>query len=176
VSHDPVAMKVGFFGKIPLRGDFVQARLSRRFVHAWDDWLQAVLPAAAREFDDWEVAWQSAPAWRFRLPAGQCGPEPVVGVWMPSMDRAGRRFPLVIAAENAEADMAFLDAADAVGHMAIGAGLTPEMLMAALDEIVRPASGQSTDQVSGARWWCGTGSLVLDALPGAKDFARMVRP
>src|SRR5690242_17623822 len=88
----------GFFGKIPSRGDFVRAGLPGGFVRPWDEWLQLVMAGSrVRLGSDWLPAWMEAPVWRFLLPAGICGPDPVLGVWMPSVDLAGRHFPLTLA-------------------------------------------------------------------------------
>ena len=38
----------GFYGKIPLLGDFVSRRLPRHFIEPWDSWLQSAF-AASRE-------------------------------------------------------------------------------------------------------------------------------
>ena len=38
----------------------------------------------------------SAPIWRFTLSAGLAGPDAMLGVLMPSMDRVGREFPLTL--------------------------------------------------------------------------------
>ncbi len=38
----------------------------------------------------------SAPIWRFTLSPGQAGPNTVLGVLMPSVDRVGREFPLTL--------------------------------------------------------------------------------
>src|ERR1700753_3291837 len=40
------AIRIGFFGKLPSRGDFVRMYLSRAIVTAWDQWLQSVMPEA----------------------------------------------------------------------------------------------------------------------------------
>ena len=44
-------------------------------------------------------AYLNTPIWRFVLGPGLCGPVPTLGVLMPSVDRVGRYFPLVIAAQ-----------------------------------------------------------------------------
>jgi type VI secretion system protein ImpM len=89
----------GLYGKVPAHGDFVRRGLPSSFVTPWDAWLQAGV-AAAREHlgAHWAGAWDSAPAWRFALPAGACGPDPVAGVMLPSEDLVGRRFPITLAA------------------------------------------------------------------------------
>src|SRR4051794_39585251 len=107
---------VGFFGKIPSRGDFVHAGLSSGFVRAWDGWLQRVMAEARRTLGEtWPDLWHVAPVWRFALPPGQCGGQPVLGLWMPSVDRVGRAFPLTLAAEPGGRGDAFLDAAERIG-------------------------------------------------------------
>ena len=37
---------IGFYGKIPGRGDFVQAGLPRAFVDPWDAWMQRMILAS----------------------------------------------------------------------------------------------------------------------------------
>lgn len=93
------AGRVGFFGKLPDRGDFVRRDLPNSFVDAWDAWVQAGMEASRAVLGEgWLDAWLCAPVWRFALPRGACGPDPWAGVMMPSVDRAGRYFPLMLAA------------------------------------------------------------------------------
>lgn len=89
----------GLFGKVPAHGDFVRRGLPTSFVAPWDAWLQAGI-ARAREAKGaaWAEVWDTAPAWRFALPAGACGPDAVAGVMLPSEDLVGRRFPITLAA------------------------------------------------------------------------------
>ncbi len=89
----------GLYGKVPAHGDFVRRGLPSSFVTPWDAWLQDAV-AAARESlgPGWADAWDHAPAWRFALPAGACGPDAVAGVMLPSQDTVGRRFPVTLAA------------------------------------------------------------------------------
>ena len=46
----------------------------------------------------WLPAFLEAPVWRFVLPPGMGGAQAVVGLMLPSVDRAGRYFPLTFAA------------------------------------------------------------------------------
>src|SRR6185503_11461778 len=41
----------------------------------------------------------TSPAWRFVCAAGTCGPTPIIGLMVPSVDRVGRYFPLTLVAE-----------------------------------------------------------------------------
>ena len=89
----------GLFGKLPARGDFVRAGLPGDFVAAWDHWLEEVIGATrARLGAAWLPAFLEAPVWRFALAPGLCGAASVSGLWLPSVDRVGRYYPLTLAA------------------------------------------------------------------------------
>ena len=89
---------IGFFGKVPTRGDFVRRALPGAFVGPWDDWLQAGL-ACAKDIlgDAWLDLYLTSPVWRFALSADLAGPAAAAGVLMPSVDSVGRYFPLTLA-------------------------------------------------------------------------------
>ena len=76
----------GYFGKVSTLGDFVSRGLPDGLVAAWDAWLQHYL---------------TSPVWRFAIAPGVLGPEGLGGVMMPSVDRVGRYFPLMIGAVGA---------------------------------------------------------------------------
>jgi type VI secretion system protein ImpM len=176
------SVQVGFFGKIPSRGDFVQAGLSRGFIQDWDDWVQAVLPPCRRHFGEaWDAVWRAAPCWRFALQSGQCGSAPVIGLLLPSEDAAGRRFPLAIAAEGADDGPGFLDAAETVGRDAVRGALAPERLFARLAGIVPPppATRAASSRRVGHWWARQEGAVALEvmsltALPDADALAWML--
>jgi len=89
----------GFFGKLPSHGDFVSRRLSREFLHVWDQWLQRCIgESKATLGDDWLNVYLTSPIWRFAMTSGVCDGESHVGLLMPSVDRVGRYFPLSIVA------------------------------------------------------------------------------
>lgn len=81
----------GFYGKIPATGDFVGRGLSGDFVRAWDRWVASHL-APLQSFG----LWPENVALRFLLGSQANGP--MAGIVVPSSDRAGRRFPLTVAA------------------------------------------------------------------------------
>ncbi len=94
-----MAMGFGAFGKMPSVGDFFRLTPPPGFVRVWDAWLQEVLLAGqAAHGPYWDGYYMSAPIWRFTLAPGLAGPEKVIGVLMPSVDRVGRRFPLSLMA------------------------------------------------------------------------------
>lgn len=126
----------GLFGKLPSRGDFVREGLSRGFTDAWDEWWQRGLAATQeRPEEEWLAAWLEAPVWRFVLPPGLLGSEGVLGLWLPSVDKVGRYYPLTIAAE-AQGDWAplvgamedFLASAEEAGRDALEIDLEPAEL------------------------------------------------
>jgi len=93
-------MEVGLYGKLPSHGDFLRRRTSDAFVSAWDAWLQDCMTASRASLGNrWLDVYLTSPVWRFAAEGGACGPVPVIGVVVPSMDRVGRYFPLTIVAE-----------------------------------------------------------------------------
>jgi len=190
------AQSVGYYGKIPARGDFVGNGLPSSLVKAWDNALSSVLARGkAALADRWTDVWLEAPVWRFALPQAMCGADPVLGLWMPSIDKAGRHFPLMIAAtcpgatpeQMARRGGAWLDAAEDAGRAAIAEDLSPEQLA----DLV-PPSPDLTDSAdmglphdllprSGVGLWWTDGAplvpaqgLVLDTMPGAATFLAML--
>lgn len=87
----------GYYGKLPSQGDFIRHHADVAFVRSWDQWLQEGISASRAQLGaGWQTAYENAPIWRFCLGAGLCGPEPLIGVLMPSADRVGRCFPLTL--------------------------------------------------------------------------------
>jgi type VI secretion system protein ImpM len=128
MSEVALAPRLGFFGKLPARGDFVTRRLTRDFTDPWDGWLQDAIAMSAQQLGaDWLDTYLTAPIWRFLLSAGVCGRQPMLGVMMPSVDRVGRYFPLTLAVSVGDSAMpakAMLTAApwfDAVEQLALSA-------------------------------------------------------
>ncbi|WP_390915576.1 type VI secretion system-associated protein TagF [Pseudosulfitobacter sp. SM2401] len=89
----------GAFGKMPSLGDFFRINAPQAFVEPWDIWLQTGMQEVRRLLGpDWQACFMSAPVWRFTLGAGLAGPDAMLGVLMPSVDRVGREFPLTLMA------------------------------------------------------------------------------
>ena len=146
MSDDPLGARLGFHGKLPSRGDFVRAGLSRALVSAWDKWLERAWPTAAALSKAWSVSPSGVPGWRLALAVRVCGPAAVSGVMLPSNDRVGRRFPLLLAVEGATADARLLDAMERVGRDAINDGHDPDRLRVAL------AGLRMTRRTSSGEW------------------------
>jgi type VI secretion system protein ImpM len=90
---------VGFHGKLPGAGDFVQRQLPSAFVEVWDRHFQRALETGRRELgEQWTAAWQQGAVWRFVLSPEVCGNGAWCGLTGPAVDRLGRGFPMVLAA------------------------------------------------------------------------------
>jgi type VI secretion system protein ImpM len=177
-----MAGEVGYFGKIPALGDFVQGRLPRGFREVWDPWLQAGLSESRAALGaGWLDRYGVAPIWRFALGPGLAGAAAAAGLMMPSQDRVGRFFPLtlVIALPATEAEAALADetafaAWEAVALEALEAegGLAA---FAAGVASLAPPRGSAGPPLAGSVWQAATadGPLGLrhPALPPPALFA-----
>jgi type VI secretion system protein ImpM len=91
---------VGFFGKLPSHGDFIERRVSGAFRDPWDDWMQRCMVESQRELGGrWLDCYLTSPMWRFFLCDGVVGAASYAGVLLPSVDRVGRYFPLTVVVE-----------------------------------------------------------------------------
>jgi type VI secretion system protein ImpM len=187
------AVTHGFCGKLPARGDFISAGLPRRFVDPWHDWLQRML-AASRDIleDDWEEAWLGAPVWRFQLSPGLCGSDAAIGLWMPSVDRVGRYFPLTFAMLAPALDAAglidrragFLASAEAAGRDALQCDLAPQDVATRVSRPPLAGAEAAPDpgvcRSGGSLWWSDGSERVAPKtigfpfLPDEAGFARML--
>lgn len=156
------AVRMGLLGKLPAHGDFVRrGDLPPAFCAAWDAWLQAGIAAARAAIgeDRWAAVWDAAPAWRFALPAGACGPDAAAGVLVPSRDTVGRRWPLTLAAVPPEPGFAWPAAwfatLEGVAFGILAGGGDADCLAAALPDPAHPAAA---DPLAG--FWA---ALVADA-------------
>ncbi|WP_144299540.1 type VI secretion system-associated protein TagF [Elioraea rosea] len=92
-------MRQGFFGKLPGHGDFVRADLPEEIVSAWDLWVREGLAESRTVLGEaWLPAFLEAPVWRFRFAPGTLAAVGFAGVMAPSVDKAGRYFPLMLCA------------------------------------------------------------------------------
>lgn len=80
-------------------GDFVRHGLPRALVDPWDSLLIDVVDLGKRRHGrNWAAVMATGPGWRFVAEPGVCGPAAVTGVLVPSADRVGRPYPLLLAA------------------------------------------------------------------------------
>lgn len=86
----------GFFGKIPAVGDFVQRNLSRPVADAIDNWLQQGMFLMSRQEPAFLENYCAASTSFFILPPQSWANQAVAGFIIPSYDRVGRQYPLVV--------------------------------------------------------------------------------
>ncbi|QKJ86969.1 type VI secretion system-associated protein TagF [Paramixta manurensis] len=85
----------GWYGKLPVAGDFLQRRLPDNLVTSWANWFQQGLsdwhhqPAVSTE------VFLRAPVWNFVLPPSAGVQRIQMGCLLPSCDRVGRAWPLL---------------------------------------------------------------------------------
>ena len=163
-----MAAGCGLFGKVRPRRDFVTIETPRPFLAAWEPWLQAGLAASRATLgDDWHWLFLTAPIWRFWLGAELCGSE-AVGAIMPSIDGAGRCFPLTvlaccpqgegIAAPDRDPLPDWFGAAEAFLLMTLGDEVTFEAIRAGLGGLPPPpAAPENGGAWRGASLWWTTG-------------------
>lgn len=90
---------LGFFGKLPEKGDFVQDGLEMSERETWDDWLQRGMSNARQSLEEkWGTCYVCGSVWRFLIRQGGSRRN---GVLMLSRDRVGREFPFLVLFEAA---------------------------------------------------------------------------
>lgn len=89
---------LGFFGKIPLTGDFIHRRMSSVFMNRWDEWLKInILHSQKKLGERWLPIYSQSPMWRFCIAPGVIDNKAYLGIMIPSVDSVGRYFPLTVA-------------------------------------------------------------------------------
>lgn len=89
----------GFYGKMPLKGDFVSRGLPGEFIAVIDPWLQQGMTESRSVLaDGWLSCYQIAPIWHYCLASGVIDQQTWCGVLIPSEDRVHRSFPLTVVA------------------------------------------------------------------------------
>jgi type VI secretion system protein ImpM len=182
-------MTAGFYGKLPARGDFVRFGLPRDFTDPWDGWVAAAMAGSrARMGETWLPAFLESPVWRFMLPAGLCGGHAALGLMLPSVDRAGRYFPLTFAALFASAapdDPAWLEQCEAAGRAALEQDASPEQVAAMLGAVESGVAASNAGAAAPVEpgqslWWTDGAPRVpaarfaLSGLPDDAVYATML--
>lgn len=84
---------IGYFGKLPEKGDFIQHGMDMQEKEFWDGWLQGGIVNARESLaGSWAASYAYRAGWRFlaREGGGQRS-----GVLLFSHDRVGREFPFI---------------------------------------------------------------------------------
>jgi type VI secretion system protein ImpM len=92
----PVARLAGYYGKIPLAGDFVMRRTAHDTLSIWDNWLrQGLLAVKNAGVPTENVEQRQTPMWNFVAPPSVCGAQ-LIGLICESRDRVGRHYPFTL--------------------------------------------------------------------------------
>jgi type VI secretion system protein ImpM len=150
---DAALILPGFFGKLPATGDFVTRRLPASFVGRWDRWISRHLV-----FRFSQGPMDKVPVLRFVLGGETFGA--MTGVILASADRAGRRFPLTIAAvppfaaiEIASLAAEWFDQLEAAGMTARDTALDGDGLETYLATLPYPATEPPSALVRSMMFW-----------------------
>lgn len=88
----------GIYGKHPGFGDFITAGLPDDLLKPLGDWMQSALGEwRSWAGDAWQGMFDHSPRLGFWIGPALLAGMPMRGVWVPSRDKAGRRFPLIVA-------------------------------------------------------------------------------
>ena len=91
-------INLGYCGKLPSRGDFVEQGLDKTFIDPWNEWLQAVIAVSKEQLgDSWVDRYLTSPIWHFAISPATCGQQAYFGTFIPSIDAVGRHFPMTVA-------------------------------------------------------------------------------
>lgn len=159
----------GYFGKVPTHGDFVSRRLPDDLVAAWDAWLQGCIAASRAQLGAaWLDHYLTSPVWRFGIAPGVLGSDGLGGVMMPSVDRVGRYFPLMIGAPGARPLLDWFqqhgDWFDEIEDLA-RASLDPAFRLEMLDAASEPALLSSHVILRGRSLWWTVGDDGIEGTP-----------
>ena len=152
------------FGKLPAHGDFVARNLAPEAKSAWDSWASQGLERARDALGEgFDAVHDGAPPWRFVDGPGRFGPAWRAGAIAPSVDSAGRRFLIMVAADElspGEASASGEDLAlamEEVIYAGFEQGLDADGLIqaasASLPALPTPPQGEAPQ----LRWWTGGG-------------------
>jgi type VI secretion system protein ImpM len=163
----------GYFGKVSTHGDFVTRRLPHGLVAAWDEWLQQCIQASRERLgEQWLNHYLTSPVWRFAISPGVVGADGLAGVMMPSVDRVGRYFPLMIAAPGApplldwlQRHAAWFDAIDDLARTSLDPAFTLERFDTAPEPALEAASAPAS--APAGAWRLPLGDDMAAAIAGA---------
>lgn len=96
---DQYKEQIGCFGKIRSCGDFISRHVSQNVQHQFDQWLEAGLTETKNKFQQqWLDYYLTSPVWYFIRP-GANSEQLIFGIMMPSVDKVGRYYPLIVVKE-----------------------------------------------------------------------------
>lgn len=168
---EAVSMAAYLFGKLPTHGDFVTRGMAAAERDALDRWISAGMEGVRAQLGDMHNSlYDSAPPWRFIS-------EDSVGAIAPSMDSAGRRYPILLAVRNGCFNCTHLaTACEELLYTAFADSWTADQLADAAASL----SPEPDDLPTTPRWWTeGNAHFPPAELAGdrpADFFPTLLRP
>lgn len=94
MSHNPT---IGWYGKLPSAGDFLQRRFPETIRNQWENWFQVGLHhwQSATERQEISRPFAEAPVWNFVVPPMLGSQVVQMGCLLPARDSVGRQYPLI---------------------------------------------------------------------------------
>ncbi len=174
---EPVTATAVLFGKLPQHGDFVSRGVDPRTREDLDTWLSRSLARRAESLGEegFAAVHDVAPVWRFVDRDQVLGPGWTAGALSPSVDRAGRRFFILLAAAGLSSNdarargEALALAMDDLIYEALIQGLDADALhRAAAQRIEETSPAAAPSDLAEGVWW------VVDAegLPALQQRGR----
>lgn len=181
-----MSQSLGWYGKLACRGDFVGQGLPPAWQRTWDEALRRVLAAASHGDAPLRERLQALPAWQGLVWPAEPWQPPWLLLVLPSADRVGRAWPLVLAeacpagrlgqaALRARAQQWLAGAGSALqaaspeqfGQWVQRQGQAPWPVATPAEEGAAPWSGPRT--LPRSWWWpaAGTDTPVADGWPPA---------
>lgn len=101
MSELTVNLTLGYCGKVPSKGDFMQSDFDFDFLNIWNEWQQSVIAVSKEQLEDkWLDCYLTSPIWHFSLSPGICSESAVIGTLIPSVDKVNRHFPFTLFAKH----------------------------------------------------------------------------
>jgi type VI secretion system protein ImpM len=155
--------RVGVYGKIPAQGDFLRLNASTPAVLALDDWHQQAIEAL-RRLDGAALA--GPVRFFFRAPGSRSA---IIGVFAPSHDSVGRKFPLSIFAQLDATEIAGFSTLPCAyaGFLTGAEALLEETSGLSGRDLLERARSLPLPSAADADAACGWLARVLEGRPGA---------
>lgn len=159
---------MGWFGKLPAVGDFAGRGLPHSLestLYAW--FAEGMRTLVCGDPEAWRDAYMVSPIWHFAVNEGVWGAHPFIGCLAPSVDRVGRRSPLIALRSVDRRDMSsalppksgWLYTVDAGLRRAISDSLAVETVMATLETAKRAEDARVHEGASAANILCELGIM-----------------
>lgn len=162
MPHNPLSRAI-VVGKLPFHGDFVARGANARERRQIDHWLASSMATARDQFGPrFEESFDAAKPWLFAWHDGQW----TAGALIPSVDKTGRRFPLLVGRSDLGRGQVEAGAklCEAVAGEAISMRWSADRLLQAIAAV--DIADDNSDPIPG--WWSedfADAARLMDRLP-----------